>query len=197
MDGRALAMKVENDALPRVMSDGEVRLETEFSRKWRKNLALVDTVARSEGSGQESLSKQRQTRTLRLASWLKAHLEEELRIKRAERRVERRARNSRVHVVLSGRAVRSEERDDLVGKEAGIEHAQEYLVDGVERLGDGQVGCRLGDVRATCEELETRTTAAVRDTNSAGELDAIETDWGQVMSQIEGWLTSRQMTRRA
>ena len=111
----------------------------------------------------------------------RAHLEEELRIKRAERRVERRARNSRVHVVLSGRAVRSEERDDLVGKEAGVEHAQENLVDGVERLRNGQVGCRLGDVRATCEELETRTTAAVRDANSAGELDAIETDWGQVM----------------
>ena len=101
-----------------------------------------------------------------------AYLKEELGVKGAEGRVVRSTGNSFVNVILSGSAVRSQQSDDLLRSETGIEHAQEDFVGGIRRLWYGQVGGRASDVRTTCQELKTRAAAAVRDTDSACKLDA-------------------------
>lgn len=48
-----------------------------------------------------------------------------------------------------------------------------YLVDAVERLGDSQVLSGARGVLATEQERQTRGTGAVRDANSARELDEV------------------------
>ena len=81
--------------------------------------------------------------------------------------------DGRVDVVLSGDGVRDEEVDNLSGGEAGIAHASEDDVVRVRRLGDEQVGRGQREVRAASKELQARATGAVRDADSASELDAV------------------------
>ena len=100
-------------------------------------------------------------------------LDEELRVKRARGRVERRARDCRVDMVLRRDRVRDEEVDDLVRAEARVAHACDDRVGAVGRLGHEQVGRRLRHVVAACEELQARAPSAVRHADGAGELDAV------------------------
>ena len=105
-----------------------------------------------------------------------ADLDEELSIELAGGRVEGRARDGGVNLVLGRNRVRREEVDDLDRGEAGVAHAREDLVVGVRRLGNEQIRRRLGDVRAPDEELQARSTSAVRDTDGTSELDATRRD---------------------
>ena len=79
-----------------------------------------------------------------------------------------------VDAVLGSNGVGCEQVDDLVGREAGIAHASEDGVIGVGGLGYEQVRRRLRVVGAASKELEARATSTVRDTDSTGELDAID-----------------------
>lgn len=81
-------------------------------------------------------------------------------------------RDGGVDVVLSSSAVRGQEGDKFIGQETGVQHAQEDLVDRVERLRDGQIGSRASDVRAASQELEARATSTVADTDCTSKLDA-------------------------
>ena len=76
-------------------------------------------------------------------------------------------------MVLSGDGVRDEKVDNLSGGEAGIAHAGEDDVVRVRRLGDEQVGRGQREVRAAGKELKARATGAVRDADSASELNAV------------------------
>ena len=86
---------------------------------------------------------------------------------------ERTYRDGRVNLVLSSDRVRSQKVDNLNGAEAGVTHARKYLVVGVRRLRDEQVGRWLRDVRTTSKELEARATGAVGDSNGTSELDTM------------------------
>ena len=138
----------------RVARDVGVREETELAAEGRLDLADVRAVAGEERALEERLN-------------------EELRVERAGGRVERRAGDRRVDLVLGGDGVRGEEVDDLDGGEARVAHAREDLVVVVRRLGHEQVGGGARDVGPACEELEAGTACAVGDTDGASELDAI------------------------
>lgn len=118
-----------------------------------------------------------------------ADLDEELGVECAEGRVERSSlidallidapmglvttyRDRRINMVLGSRTVRCEKSCDLERGETGIAHASEDLVCGIGRLRNGKIGGNAGDVGASSQELEPRTTTAVGDTDSASKLDA-------------------------
>ena len=74
---------------------------------------------------------------------------------------------------------RNKESDNLLGGEAttafreGALETGQHAVDGVEWLGDGQVGSESSSVGAADEDGELRSTWAVADTEGTGELDAV------------------------
>ena len=68
--------------------------------------------------------------------------------------------------------MRGEQGDDFNRRETGISHAGEDLASRVGRLGNGQIGGGAREIRTARQELQTRSTTAVRDTDSTGELDA-------------------------
>ena len=138
----------------RVARDVRIREQAELASEGRLDLADVRAVAGEERA-------------------LEERLDEELRVERAGRRVEGRARDRRVDPVLGRDGVRGEEVDDLDGGEARVAHAREDLVVIVRGLGDEQVGRGLRDVGAAGEELEAWAPRAVRDGDGAGELDAV------------------------
>ncbi len=111
-------------------------------------------------------------------------LDEELGVEELGRRVEGRSGDGGVDVVGSRDGVRGEEGDDLSGGEAsGVGETRKDAVDGVERLGDGQVGGGLGGVRTAEEDVELRCTGAVRETDGTGQLD--EVGGGDVVASDE------------
>ena len=149
-----------------------VRLKTYFAAERGLDLALV-----SASAGEERAAE--------------LHLDEDLRVERAEGRVEGRSgdrgvdvvgRGGRVAVVQSERRTfrqavlgvssRGEECDDLLRAEAGVAETVEDLVNCVERLGDEQVGGRSGGLRPTKEKFETGCTRTVRESDRTGQLDA-------------------------
>lgn len=69
--------------------------------------------------------------------------------------------------------MRDEEVDEVGRGEAGVTHAREDLVHVVLGLRYEAQGGGVRRVRATCEELETGSTRAVRDGDGTGELDEI------------------------
>lgn len=79
----------------------------------------------------------------------------------------------RVDLVLRSDGVRRKQVDELVGREAGIGHARENLVDRVLGQRDKVRGRHLRVVRASGQELEARAARAVAHGNGASELDAI------------------------
>lgn len=90
-----------------------VRLETELALERRLHGALNTAL-----SGEEHAAK--------------LGVDEELAVEDRRRRVEGRARNRRVDVVLSSNRVRNQEPDDLeLIETASIEEARQDLVDGV------------------------------------------------------------------
>ena len=139
----------------RVARDVGVREEAELAAEGRLDLADVGAVAGEEGALEEGL-------------------DEELRVERAGRGVERRAGDRRVDVVLRGDGVRHEQVDDLGGAEARVAHPAQDLVRRVLRERDEPVDRGDGVVRAAREELEPRAAEAVADRDRAGELDAAE-----------------------
>ena len=75
-------------------------------------------------------------------------------------------------MIGSSNAVGREKSNDLVRGETSIAETLQNTVDSVERLWNEQIGCGLSSLRTTEEELETRSTRAVRDTNRTSKLNA-------------------------
>ena len=70
--------------------------------------------------------------------------------------------------------LRGKESDNLGwGEAASVGEASKDAIDGVERLGDGQVGSGLSRIGASNEDGELGCTRAVADTDCASELDAV------------------------
>ena len=75
-------------------------------------------------------------------------------------------------MVLSGYTVRREQIHDLRGAESSVRHACKNLVHRVLRKRYQTVRRNLRVVGTSSEELETRATAAIADSDRTGELDA-------------------------
>ena len=75
-------------------------------------------------------------------------------------------------MVGSSNAVGRKKRNNLIRRETSIAETLQNTVDSVERLWNEQIGCGLSSLRTTEEELETRSTRAVGNTDGTGELDA-------------------------
>ena len=69
-------------------------------------------------------------------SALEEHVQEDLRVELVRRRVERRARDRGLDLVLRGDRVRGEQGDELSGAEACVAHAREDVGHRVKRVGD-------------------------------------------------------------
>ena len=79
-------------------------------------------------------------------------------------------------MILRRDSVRGEEVDDLGDREARVLETVEDLARRVRRLGHEQIRRRLRHVGASREELQARSTSAVRDTDGTSELDATRRD---------------------
>ena len=74
-------------------------------------------------------------------------------------------------MISGSNAVGREKGYDLIRGETSIAETLQNTVDSVERLWNEQIGCGLSSLRTTEEELETRSTRAVGNTDGTGELD--------------------------
>lgn len=81
--------------------------------------------------------------------------------------------NRWVYVILGSDGMRCQKISNFVGGEPSITHTCEDLIYGILRFRDGLVRRREGEVGTACEELQTRTANAVRNTNSTGELNTV------------------------
>ena len=139
----------------RVTRELRVGLEAKLAAERGLDLALV-----ASGAGEEGAAELR--------------LDEKLGVEFARGGVEGRSRDGGVDNVGSGDGVRGEQSDNLSGGEAAsVSKASENAVNGVEGLGDGPVGSGHRRVLAADEDVELRSTGAVRDTDGARKLDAV------------------------
>ena len=138
----------------RVSREEVVGLEADLAVERGHHLALVRAVAREERAAH-------------------LHLDEDLRVEDSRSRVEGSAGDGRVDVVRSGDGVRCEERDDLCRRKATrVIEAGKDVLDGVERLRNGEIGGGLRRILTADEDVQLRGTRAVADTDRASKLDA-------------------------
>ena len=108
------------------------------------------------------------------ASTSELGLDEELSVENVRGRVEGRSGDGRVNEISGCDGVRGEEGNDLGrGEASGVSKAGEDAVDGIKRLWHGLVLCRESRVLTAQKELKTGSTRAVRDADSARELDEV------------------------
>ena len=104
---------------------------------------------------------------------LQKNFEEDLSVERERRRIKGSAGDGRVDMVRSGDGVRCEERDDLCRRKATrVIEAGKDVLDGVERLRNGEIGGGLRRILTADEDVQLRGTRAVADTDRASKLDA-------------------------
>ena len=117
----------------------------------------VSTIAREHGSA-------------------KHNFEEDLRVEVEGRRVEGRTEDlwRRVDIGLVGDTVRGKKVDEFLGRETGIGHAVEDLVNGVFGLGDEAERRGRRVVGTTRHELQAGAAHAVAHADGTSELDAVE-----------------------
>ena len=130
---------------PAIASKKEIGLETHFTLGGKRRLDLTSVVSSSGES-----------------STLQEDFEENLGVEGEGSRVEGDGLDGRVNVVSTSDSVRSKQVDQVVGAEASIGHTREDGVDIALGQRDGAVRSCDGCIRATCKELELRSTRAVR-----------------------------------
>ena len=80
--------------------------------------------------------------------------------------------DSGINVVLSCDGMRNQEIHDFTGREASVSHSSKDFSNRISGLRDSSQLCRHGYVGTASEELNTRPTDAIGNTDGAGKLDA-------------------------
>lgn len=142
----------------RIVRDRKVRLET--------HRALIRERIGNLGS-RLSCSRRESLVTL------EQDLKEDLRVEGKGGRVEGNGLAVVDECVGASNGVRDEQVDEVRRAEASVRHAFEDHCNGVLRLGDEAGGGGDGRILATCEELETGGSRAVRHPDGTRELDHI------------------------